>query len=85
MHKSLNICATCGSELMRMEWNSKCDLLVCNNGRCRAYREPVETILTGRGEQKQQARQEKEAGKHTKRLKYQAGYRLKIKSTPKGT
>ena len=38
-------CSVCHQELRRIKWNTKCDLLVCDNSDCYLSRQPVEIIM----------------------------------------
>ena len=34
-------CQQCGQHLKLLRWNSEKDILICDNGKCLAYRNPV--------------------------------------------
>jgi len=37
-------CLQCGCNLIRLKWNDKCDVLVCDNGLCSKYRQLAGTV-----------------------------------------
>lgn len=49
----LGSCNSCGSELVKMKWNSSTDVIVCDNINCGAFRNPIipEEIQYEKGEQ----------------------------------
>lgn len=34
------VCQKCGKPLLRLPWNTKGDMLVCDNSNCKAFRQP---------------------------------------------
>ena len=38
-------CKVCGKPITQEPWNTKCDILVCDNGQCGECRAPVGTVL----------------------------------------
>ncbi len=34
-------CKGCGEPMIVLHWNSRADALVCNNSRCRLFRQPI--------------------------------------------
>jgi hypothetical protein len=37
------LCTECGSELIKLDWNTACYLFICNNLGCKRYRQPQGT------------------------------------------
>jgi len=40
-------CLQCGCNLIRLKWNDKCDVLVCDNVLCSKYRQLAGTVKVG--------------------------------------
>jgi len=38
------VCRQCGCKLIRLKWNDKCDVLVCNTWNCPKYRQLAGTV-----------------------------------------
>lgn len=79
-----DVCASCGRELRQIQWNSACDLMVCDNPFCLRYRSPARTILTERGEKKRNHLEGKAEKARAAAVKHSAAYRARKKAEGKG-
>ena len=42
--EGLKICPGCGGSLTVLEWNTRVDIIVCDNVQCKLYRVPVRNV-----------------------------------------
>jgi len=42
-------CDRCGCSLIRVKWNGKSDILMCNNANCQKYHQPAKVIVSDSG------------------------------------